>query len=100
VFTSRSDQIWDGLDMARILLGTVSFMLCSTLLPGLPSAIAQQGLVRSQSEAVEGAVQNQIREGSQPYLVQHRWADRRQSGRAVGRQQSWYLPLPSRTAVK
>jgi hypothetical protein len=84
---------------ARVFLLSAAFVFCLTFLLGLSSAFGQQGLVRSQSEAVEGAVRNQLMEARRPYRTPHRWAERRSSGRP-SQQQSRYYPRPPRTAVK
>jgi hypothetical protein len=87
--------------MTRVMVGPLVVTVYMTLLPGPPATMAQQGLVRSQTKAVEGAVRNQLQEGAQPYLMQHRRVDRRDDSHVPGRrQQSWYLPIPPRTAVK
>jgi hypothetical protein len=85
--------------MARVFLPSAAFVFCLTCLPGFSSAFAQQGLVRSQSEAAEGAVRNQLMEARRPYGAPQRWAERRASGR-LGQQQSWYYTRPPRAAVK
>ena len=85
--------------MARVFYLSAAILFSLTFLLGFSPALAQQGLVRSQSEAVEGAVRNQQREAIHPYGAQQRWAERRMS-RRPSTQQSWYYPRPPRTAVR
>jgi hypothetical protein len=85
----------------RFLLATLIFASGLIYLPDLLSASAQQGLVRSQSEAVQGAVQNQLRERPRPDPTKGHWVETRGAARASARrQQSWYVGAPPRAAVK
>jgi hypothetical protein len=88
--------------VARLLLAVLLITCGLVPFSELRSANAQEGLVRSQTEAVQEAVQNQLWENARPDGVEHCWAQRSGTGRgsAARHQQSRYVEGPPRAAVK